>query len=216
MKKTLHNFLIIVVILSIVFVSIILQGNNTYADIQNSKTSNSDWVVLDPINDVGLNTKWLVKFSGNVTKNAIDGIVIDDGNKFIPVEIEFTGEQEIVVTPVNPYENNSIYSLKIFLNNGNRYKMAFNTMKVEKPDPIPDPKPDPNEELIRNQFLKELEQLEIKLQNVKSQKTIQELTKLPDGSWDFVYVADPVKVAAAQKEYDDKYMEYLIWENTVK
>ena len=49
-------------------------------------------------------------------------------NEFLPVEIKINeGEESATIRPIKPYEPNKTYSVLVFLNNGNKYKMDFET-----------------------------------------------------------------------------------------
>lgn len=91
-----------------------------------------DWNEFDEKFDVPLNKEWTITFSGEVTHDKIDGMVIEINKKFIPVEIELTGNNTATVKSVRPFEEGEKYTLKVFLNNGKRYNMYFNTITIEK------------------------------------------------------------------------------------
>ncbi len=87
------------------------------------------WNILSPKDDVALDKEWTVKFNQTFSAKDIDGMVIEKNDVFIPVRIELLNDQkQAIVTPVDDYEPNESYSLRIFLNNGNRYKMNFTTL----------------------------------------------------------------------------------------
>lgn len=77
--------------------------------------------------NVSLDRAWTITFNDQVTMDKIDGIVIQKGSQFIPVNITINDNQSITIKPVNPYEKASKYSLKIFLSNGKKHSMDFTT-----------------------------------------------------------------------------------------
>lgn len=85
------------------------------------------WIELPAKTNVPLQKSWTVNFSQEVSYDKIDGAVIEQGNKYIPVEIDFSGRKSLTVTPKDAYDINTNYTLKVFLNNGKRYKMSFKT-----------------------------------------------------------------------------------------
>lgn len=85
------------------------------------------WTELPTKTDVPLKKSWTVNFSQTVSYDKIDGAVIEQGEKFIPVEIDFPGKKSITITPTEVYKAGTNYTLKVFLNNGKRYKMSFKT-----------------------------------------------------------------------------------------
>lgn len=98
-----------------------------------------DWYEFDEKYDVPLNKEWTITFSGEVTHDKIDGMVIEIDKKFIPVEIELSGSNTATVKSVKPFEEGKRYTMKVFLNNGKRYKMYFNTITTEKEPDIDRP-----------------------------------------------------------------------------
>lgn len=104
------------------------------SDVSMKCMSLSSWEVFSEKHDVPLNKPWTVAFSSEVTMDKIDGMVIQQGNEFIPVKIEIVGENEAVITPVRSYDKDTKYTLKIFLNNLNRYCMDFYTVKEGEVD----------------------------------------------------------------------------------
>lgn len=56
--------------------------------------------------------------------------------------------------------------------------------------------------------LLEIQQLRDKLENLKRQKTIQQLKKNADGSWEWEYVADQEAISEAEKEIKEKEKEH--------
>lgn len=104
------------------------------SDVSMKRMSLSSWEIFPEKHDVPLNKPWTVVFSSEVTMDKIDGMVIQQGNEFIPVKIEIVGENEAVITPVRSYDKDTKYTLKIFLNNLNRYSMEFYTVKEGEVD----------------------------------------------------------------------------------
>jgi len=92
-----------------------------------TQLDSNDWIIFPSKQDVPLKKTWTVTFSDIVTFDKIDGAVIEKNNQFIPVKIDFSGDTQLVISPVNTYEANASYTLKVFLNNGRKYKMEFNT-----------------------------------------------------------------------------------------
>jgi len=90
-------------------------------------SNSSNWEYFPVEKNVPLNKAWTVVFSKEFTIDEIDGIVIQKDDKFIPVEIELSGNDRVTVKPVYSYEPNSKYTLKIFLNNSKRYSKDFYT-----------------------------------------------------------------------------------------
>lgn len=77
--------------------------------------------------NVSLNKTWTVTFTSDVTMDKVDGVLVQKGSDFVPVNISITGSNKMSVKPVNPYAPNSKYSLKIFLSNGKKCNMDFTT-----------------------------------------------------------------------------------------
>lgn len=74
------------------------------------------------------------------------------------------------------------------------------------------------EEEERQKRVIELEKLKQQLQNAENQKTVQQLTKKEDGSWDYIKVADAENITKIREEIQDKEKEFMEWErdNTLK
>lgn len=101
-----------------------------------SKQANT-WQTLSSSHKVPLDKVWTIKFSSQVFKEAIDGITISQEGHFIPVEIIITGD-EARVKPRDEFKGNTSYELRIFLNNGKRYRKAFHTVdEYRKGDTLP-------------------------------------------------------------------------------
>ncbi|WOV84749.1 Ig-like domain-containing protein [Sporosarcina jeotgali] len=86
-----------------------------------------EWNEFPLKTDVPLEKEWTVTFNQEVTLNKVDGAVIEKSGEFIPVKISISGLNQLTIHPIERYETNQAYTLKIFLNNGNRYKMPFKT-----------------------------------------------------------------------------------------
>lgn len=85
------------------------------------------WIDLGTQKNVPLRKSWTIIFNQTVDYSKVDGAVIEMNDKYIPVEIDITGRKTMKVAPVHNYESNKTYTLKVFLNNGKRYKMTFTT-----------------------------------------------------------------------------------------
>ncbi len=59
-------------------------------------------------------------------------MVIENNNAFIPVNITLLDHNKATVRPTYLYEANSNHTLKIFLNNGKKYKKNFTTRSYIK------------------------------------------------------------------------------------
>ncbi len=88
------------------------------------------WSIIEsPVEPIALDELWLITFNRSFSTSEIDGMVIEYEDRFIAVDIvlkELDGQA--IVTPVEPYLPGETYTLKIFLNNFNRYKMEFQTV----------------------------------------------------------------------------------------
>ncbi len=144
MKKILKVFLTTVLALNIISFTALADSSvndfNEYGmrkemKLQSRLGSNGDWNYFDEKSEVPLSKEWTITFSGEVTKDKIDGMVIEKGDEFIPVRVKLTVGNKATVTPTEPYEADSKYTLKVFLNNGNRYKMNFNTKSGDSETP---------------------------------------------------------------------------------
>lgn len=94
--------------------------------------ASAQWETLPEKYDVSLSKEWTVKFNQSFSINDIDGMVIEREGVFIPVRIRlFPTAKEVKVNPGEMYLPNARYCFKIFLNNGKRYKMYFNTSKEQ-------------------------------------------------------------------------------------
>lgn len=83
---------------------------------------------------VSIDKDWTIVFSRTVSLDKIDGMVIErvKGNTFVPVRINlFPAANQAKITPISNYIPGEEYSLKIFLTNGNHYKMDF-TVEEER------------------------------------------------------------------------------------
>jgi hypothetical protein len=56
-----------------------------------------------------------------------------------------------------------------------------------------------------------IKEAQYKLDNLMKQKTIQQLTKLEDGTWDYVYVANQDEIDKAQNELDEAKIDWIKW-----
>lgn len=107
---------------------------SSYNDMSYLKRSSSQWEYFPGKTNVPLTKPWTITFSRDFALDEIDGIVIEKNNEFIPVKIRIIGTDEIIVEPVKAYEKNTKYTLKIFLNNLNRYSMDFYTVEEGEVD----------------------------------------------------------------------------------
>ncbi|KGN01815.1 hypothetical protein Z969_07705, partial [Clostridium novyi A str. 4570] len=94
--------------------------------------STDNWKNITYNNRVPLDKSFTVQFNRNFKVTEIDGIVVQDQltQEFFPVLVSFpkaSSLDEVKITPINRYKNDYKYSLRIFLNNGDRYKMNFKT-----------------------------------------------------------------------------------------
>ena len=165
MKRVWRTICLIMLLISLMPLSVFADFDNYAFDefgmkkekkLRKSEVGNVDWIEFTEKSDIPLTKEWTVEFSGEVTKDKIDGMVIEKGDSFIPVKIELTGSNEATVTPVDSYDANSTYCLKIFLNNGNRYKMYFNTIEegIQEPGSA-------NEYIVKDENAKALYSLKI-------------------------------------------------------
>ncbi len=102
-----------------------------YIEGENKNINNKDhygWIKLPSVKDISLDKKWSINFNRSFDVNEIASISIVRDNTFIASEIILEPENSrIIVNPINPYKKNTPYSLKIVLNNGNKYIMDFIT-----------------------------------------------------------------------------------------
>jgi len=66
--------------------------------------------------------------------------------------------------------------------------------------------------LERLQKQLDIQQLQLKVKNLMDQKTIQQMTKNADGTWDFTYVADQEAIESAQEELANSQVDLINWE----
>lgn len=92
-------------------------------------TLSTSWLTMPTKSNVDVNKDWTITFVGNpVSLDKIAGIVIEKNGAFIPVKIRlFQAANQAVVTPLESYVPNETYTLRAFLENGQRYKMTFTT-----------------------------------------------------------------------------------------
>ncbi len=95
-------------------------------------SGSKNWITLPGKQDVQLNKDWTIVFNDTFSIDQIDGMVIERNNAFIPVRVRtYPEEMQAVVTPIESYIPDEEYVLRVFLNNGDRYKMEFNTLAEE-------------------------------------------------------------------------------------
>ncbi|PAQ13253.1 hypothetical protein CD798_15980 [Bacillaceae bacterium SAOS 7] len=92
----------------------------------------SNWETFAPQHNVSLEKVWTVKFSSAVSLSQIDAIVIERNGAFIPVNINVNAQNEIQVSPADRFIGNSKYEMKVFLENGKKYKMDFTTVSESR------------------------------------------------------------------------------------
>ncbi|NMM64423.1 hypothetical protein HBE96_17530 [Clostridium sp. P21] len=90
------------------------------------------WRTLPDRTNIALDKTWTLTFNQDVTPDKIDGITIENEqtNTYIPVSVNLhptSNSKQIQITPVNNYDSNTKYSLRLFLNNGKRIKLNFTT-----------------------------------------------------------------------------------------
>lgn len=103
------------------------------ANVSQKKLGTDNWKVISAKTDVSASKDWTLKFSDTFSIEDINGIVIQSvkENTFIPVRIKlFPTAREISVSPVSDYIRGEEYVLRLFLSNGNKYRMNF-TVKTE-------------------------------------------------------------------------------------
>ncbi|WP_077369474.1 PPC domain-containing protein [Anaerosalibacter sp. Marseille-P3206] len=93
----------------------------------NMRAKSSNWETFPSKTNIDLEKVWTVKFSSTVNMENLDGIAIEKDNQFIPVRITKTKYDTITVQPIDSFSGNSEYTMRIFLNNGRKYKMNFYT-----------------------------------------------------------------------------------------
>ncbi|WP_411681877.1 Ig-like domain-containing protein [Clostridium thailandense] len=108
----------------------------TNVKVQASSTTDNGnkFVQLPSQSDVSLNKKWTINFNSQATTDKIDAVVIQKDSQFIPVTVDMS-DKSITVQPVNPYSENSQYTLKLFLSNGKKYSLSFTTEKISGTNP---------------------------------------------------------------------------------
>lgn len=79
--------------------------------------------------NIPVDKSWVITFNKEIKNNDIDGIIVGKDNIYIPTKIELLSDKKVKITPINNYEYNSRYYIKIFLKNGRRAIMYFNTQK---------------------------------------------------------------------------------------
>ena len=104
-------------------------------DITVHASDDGQWRMMPEKFNVPLNKPWTVVFTQDVTPDKIDGIAVfnEQTNMYIPTNIELflsSNKKQVKITPVNNYDSNTKYSLRLFLNNGKRIKMYFNTQNL--------------------------------------------------------------------------------------
>lgn len=62
-------------------------------------------------------------------REKIDAIAVKNNDKFIPVELNFIDDKELTIKPINNFDSYTKYELDIYLNDGSKYYMYFNTVK---------------------------------------------------------------------------------------
>ncbi|WP_148271519.1 hypothetical protein [Solibacillus silvestris] len=72
----------------------------------------NEWITFPSKQDIPLKKSWTVTFSDIVTFDKIDGAVIESNNKFIPVDINFSGNSQLTISPVHTYEANVTYRME--------------------------------------------------------------------------------------------------------
>ncbi|MCY6369410.1 NPCBM/NEW2 domain-containing protein [Clostridium ganghwense] len=89
--------------------------------------------VLPEKYNIETNKDWIIDLNKEIKNSKLDGIVVQKDNVYFPVKIEILkgANNKVKIIPVVNYDNNSKYCMKIFLNNGNKYKMNFTT-KADK------------------------------------------------------------------------------------
>lgn len=91
----------------------------------------ASYIELPQMNDIYLSQAWKINFNKEFEVSDIGAVVIEHNNTFIPVEILMNQNQKyIIVSPYNRYERNTIYTIRIFLHNGNQYRMNFLTEDI--------------------------------------------------------------------------------------
>jgi len=97
----------------------------------NVLSTDSLWETLPAKSDVHLNKDWTISFNRSFTINDIDGIVIEGEGLFLPVKVRlFPTAKQVNITPQESYLPSEKYTVKVFLNNGKRYKMDFITNDI--------------------------------------------------------------------------------------
>lgn len=93
-----------------------------------SEVTNKEWLEFPSVEGVSLEKPWFIDLNKSFKAMDIDSVSIVKDNLLIANDITLEpDDKRITVSPVRPYEKNSIYSLRIFLANGNKYKMQFKT-----------------------------------------------------------------------------------------
>lgn len=111
-----------------------LMNENNYNNTENLMSTNliGQWETFPTKSNIPVTKIWTIDFNKSFDFQDIDGIVIEKGGKFIPVKIDLysTGAQA-TITPVDSLLNSEVYTIRIFLNNGKKYKMDFKTADAE-------------------------------------------------------------------------------------
>ena len=129
-KKLVLVFLIFILSTSLVFASEDLfdeYGIKNDTKLTERSLMSVEWETFEKETNIELNKEWTVRFSDEISFEDIDGAVIEKDNEFIPVNISINSDN-LVIKPKDGYSNNSLYTLKLFLNNGKRYKKEFETV----------------------------------------------------------------------------------------
>lgn len=98
---------------------------------QNTVKMSSDEInQLPSQNNVSINKPWTITFNKPITWNNIDGISVQKGSTFAPIEVNKITNTTLSITPTIFYDANSKYNLKVFLNDGSKYSLDFTTEDV--------------------------------------------------------------------------------------
>lgn len=84
---------------------------------------------LSRMDNVPANKTFTVTFSGDVQPEKIDAIVIEQNNRFIPVDITYDSNKAYV-TPVKPFGDGE-YDFRILLSDSKKYSMKFTASNIE-------------------------------------------------------------------------------------
>ncbi|WP_411680302.1 hypothetical protein [Clostridium thailandense] len=101
-----------------------------YSNVQASEVNSNIYnaaIKLPEESNISVKNSWSITLPESITIDKLDGLVVEKNSQNIPVLVSTLNNKTLSIRPIEPYEENSTYTAKIFLNDNEEYILDFTT-----------------------------------------------------------------------------------------